>query len=299
MFIETSAGSAGSVSYLEFPEFNTSSLMSAELRFFYHMYGATTNKLVVESYNGTSWVAIDSLVGQQQTASADPWLERVVSVPTAASVKIRFAGYRGTSFTGDISIDNVSVQEPVTCSNADQLTVSGGVSCNGDPAVFTATGAASGNTVLWMNGNNAVVASGDSLTLNSPVAGTVYNAASFADDTTKAPVSFGPPTTLTGGFGNFTNGQWFTALAPFRLDSISVISNGSRRFNCSRQHRGVDSTVKLDFSTCSRHTPGSGRNLLGSWNLLLELHMASGLRASAPGYRGWNISVHSGWRCDY
>jgi len=230
MFIETSSGSAGSVSYLEFPEFNTSSLMSAELRFFYHMYGATTNKLVVESYNGTSWVAIDSLVGQQQTASADPWLERVITVPTAASVKIRFAGYRGTSFTGDISIDNVSVQEPITCSNSDQLTVSGGVSCNGDPAVFTATGAASGNTVLWMNGNNAVVASGDSLTLNSPVAGTVYNVASFADDTTKAPVSFGPPTTLTGGFGNFTNGQWFTALAPFRLDSISVISNGASTF---------------------------------------------------------------------
>lgn len=228
MFLETSSGSAGSVSYLEFPEFNTSSLMAAELRFFYHMYGATTNKLVVESYNGTSWVAIDSLVGPQQAASADPWLERVVSLPTAASVKIRFAGYRGSSFTGDISIDNVSVQEPVTCSNADQLTITGGVSCNGDPAVFTA--AASGNTVIWTNTNNAVVASGASLTLNTPVAGTVYNAASFADDTTKAAVSFGPPTTLTGGFGNFTNGQWFTVLAPFRLDSISVISNGASTF---------------------------------------------------------------------
>ena len=230
MFLETSGGLSGSVSYLEFPEFNTSSLTAAELRFFYHMYGATTNKLLVESYNGTSWVAIDSIVGQQQTASGDAWLQRVVSLPMAALVKIRFAGYRGTSFTGDISIDNVTILEPVTCFNVDQLTVSGGVSCNGDPAVFTAAGAASGNPVLWTNTNNAVVASGASLTLNTPVAGTVYNAASFSDDTTKSAVSFGPPSTLTGGFGNFSNGQWFTVLAPFRLDSISVISNGASTF---------------------------------------------------------------------
>ena len=35
-------------------------------------------------------------------------------------------------------------------------------------------------------------------------------------------VHVGPPTTLTGGFGNFTNGMWFSVLKPMTMDSISV-----------------------------------------------------------------------------
>jgi hypothetical protein len=231
MFIETSNGLAGSVAHLEFPEFNTTSLTSPELRFFYHMYGATTNKLRIESYNGTAWVAIDSIIGQQQTSSSAAWLERIVPIPTAASVKIRFAGYRGTSFTGDISIDNVTVQQtPPSCPVNDTLAVVGATTCGNSSVTLSASGASGNSTIVWTNTASKVVGTGSTFTTPVITATTSYGAQSFADDNTLGDVNFGPSSALGGGFGNFTNGQWFTALAPFRLDSITVKSNGPATF---------------------------------------------------------------------
>ncbi|MGA1381368.1 MAG: fibronectin type III domain-containing protein, partial [Schleiferiaceae bacterium] len=100
MFLETSFGSTGNSAYLEFPEFNTTSLGTPQLKYYYHMFGPTTGKLIVERFDGTNWVGIDSLIGQQQAATGDAWLDRAVNLPSAASVKIRFRGVRGTSFTG-------------------------------------------------------------------------------------------------------------------------------------------------------------------------------------------------------
>jgi len=231
VFLETSSGSTGSSAFLEFPEFNTTSLGTPQLKYFYHMFGATTGKLIVEHYNGTNWVGIDSLIGQQQTASASPWLDRVVNLPSAASVKIRFRGVRGTSFTGDISIDNVSIQQaPPSCPVTDTLTVTGGTSCGNSSVTMTASGASSTSTILWTNSSSEVVGTGSTLTTPVITATTSFSAAAFADDNSVGDVNFGPSDTLVGGFGNFTNGQWFTALAPFRLDSITVKSSGAATF---------------------------------------------------------------------
>ena len=231
VFLETSFGSTGNSAYLEFPEFNTTSLGTPQLKYYYHMFGPTTGKLIVERFDGTNWVGIDSLIGQQQAATGDAWLDRVVNLPSASSVKIRFRGVRGTSFTGDISIDNVSIQQaPPSCPVTDTLTVAGGTSCGNSSVTLTAAGASSTSTVVWTNSASKVVGSGASFTTPVITATTSYGAQAFADDNTVGDVNFGPSSALGGGFGNFTNGQWFTALAPFRLDSITVKSNGPATF---------------------------------------------------------------------
>lgn len=231
VFLETSSGLTGNSSFLEFPEFNTTSLGAPQLKYFYHMFGATTGKLIVERFNGTAWVGIDSLIGQQQTTSASPWLDRVVNLPSAASVKIRFRGVRGTSFTGDISIDNITIQQaPPSCPVTEVLTVTGGTSCGNSTVTLAASGASGTSTIVWTNTSSKAVGTGSTFTTPVITATTTYGAQSFADDNTIGDVNFGPSSVLGGGFGNFTNGQWFTALAPFRLDSITVKSNGPATF---------------------------------------------------------------------
>ncbi|MDP5067760.1 MAG: hypothetical protein NWP50_02145, partial [Schleiferiaceae bacterium] len=231
VFLESSFGSTGNSAYLEFPEFNTTSLGAPQLKYYYHMFGPTTGKLIVERLNGTNWVGIDSLIGQQQTTTASPWLDRAVNLPSAASVKIRFRGVRGTSFTGDISIDNISIQQaPASCPVTDTLTVAGGTSCGNSTVTLSASGASSTSTIVWTNATSKVVGSGPSFTTPVITATTSYGAQAFADDNSVGDVNFGPSSALGGGFGNFTNGQWFTALAPFRLDSITVKSNGPATF---------------------------------------------------------------------
>jgi hypothetical protein len=112
MYIETS--SSGGPAELTSPTVDFTSLTNPELKFHYHMYGATINKLVVYAQGLTgARVAIDSIIGQQQTAGSDSFLVRTVNLSslTGTTYSFIFEGHRGTSFTGDISIDDVSVAE--------------------------------------------------------------------------------------------------------------------------------------------------------------------------------------------
>tara|TARA_R110001592_G_scaffold43005_1_gene139546 strand:- start:76986 stop:83351 length:6366 start_codon:yes stop_codon:yes gene_type:complete len=116
MYLETST--SGGPAELTSPLINMSNLNNPELEYYYHMFGATINYLLVfaEDANGVR-TQIDSIGGQQQTAGSDPFLIRSVPLNslTGTSYNFVFQGHRGTSFTGDISIDDVSIQEGVTC----------------------------------------------------------------------------------------------------------------------------------------------------------------------------------------
>ncbi|NVK27205.1 MAG: right-handed parallel beta-helix repeat-containing protein [Flavobacteriia bacterium] len=117
MFLETS--SSGTDAGLVSPMIEMSSLTTPTLSFAYHMYGAAMGTLSVDIWNGSMWV-MDAwtLSGQQQTAGSDPWI--MASVPLAAfvgdTIQIRFRGNRTTTFTSDMSIDDVSVADGPSCS---------------------------------------------------------------------------------------------------------------------------------------------------------------------------------------
>ena len=74
------------------------------------MFGSTIDRLVVDQAIGGVWYPVDSLIGQQQTLQTDDWLEYVLNLNNAAD-SIRFRAIRGTSYYGDISIDDILIQE--------------------------------------------------------------------------------------------------------------------------------------------------------------------------------------------
>ncbi len=83
---------------------------NAYARFKYHMYGATTGTLrfQVSTNNGTSWTTLWSRTGDQ----GNNWLTATVNVSSYINtngVRFRFHGTTGTSFTGDIAIDDLSI----------------------------------------------------------------------------------------------------------------------------------------------------------------------------------------------
>jgi len=122
-YLETSGGSTGDFGDLETPLIDVSSLTQPQLEFFYHMYGVSMGKLIISaSYDGGAWVEIDSIVGQQQTAGTDPYLKRLNLLSTGNNtVQIRFRGVRGTSFTGDMAIDDVTIEEAPNCPDPTQI----------------------------------------------------------------------------------------------------------------------------------------------------------------------------------
>jgi len=103
MYIETS--STGGPYTLTSECLDISALAAPALRFSYHMYGVTMGTLDV-SVNGTS---VWSLSGDQGNA----WVQAQVdlSAYVGSNVTIVFTGTRGASFTGDMAIDNVEVDE--------------------------------------------------------------------------------------------------------------------------------------------------------------------------------------------
>ncbi|KJS05297.1 MAG: hypothetical protein VR77_09050, partial [Flavobacteriales bacterium BRH_c54] len=117
-YIEASSGSQGDVAELYSPLIDVSSLNTPELEFYYHMYGATMGSLYIDVNNGTNWVTVDSIIGQQQTATTDPWLKRnVILLGMPNIIQIRFRSIKtGTSFTGDMSLDDIRVMEATVCS---------------------------------------------------------------------------------------------------------------------------------------------------------------------------------------
>ncbi len=123
-FTESSNGSTASVAELYSPLIDVSSLTTPALSFYYHMYGASTGDLNVYVHDGATWNLVVSLSGQQQTAGSDPWIESIVTLSGyTGNIQVKFEVTRGSSYTGDIAIDDISVIEAPSCPNPTALTV--------------------------------------------------------------------------------------------------------------------------------------------------------------------------------
>ncbi|MEK9830380.1 MAG: hypothetical protein VW420_06090, partial [Schleiferiaceae bacterium] len=114
----------------------------------------------------------------------------------------------GTTFTSSTVFGTFTAMcSTPTCPVTDTLTIASQTSCGVSPVTFAATAASSNNTVLWLNADTTVIGQGNSFTTPAISANTDYYAAVYADDNSSSAAHVGPPTTLTGGFGNFTNGM--------------------------------------------------------------------------------------------
>ena len=161
MYVETSSGSTGQMAYLMLPEYTFVGQVFPKFSFKYHMFGATMGTMnpQISIDGGETWVNLDTLTGQQQTSSAAAWNTLDLSLrayANASSVFLRIAYAKGTSFTGDIAVDDVRVYDGCTVSLATSTVQN--VNCHNEAngeITLVATGAnglaefAAGSTGPW------------------------------------------------------------------------------------------------------------------------------------------------------
>ena len=120
IYVETSCNGTGysnKTAILESPWYNFSAITGAmQLDFWYHAYGQTQGPLVVEARQGTvglnsAWIQIGNTIQDD----IDLWQNSKICFPTnfigLDSVQFRFNYTSGTSFTGDVALDDISLIE--------------------------------------------------------------------------------------------------------------------------------------------------------------------------------------------
>ena len=118
VYAEASNGSTGNLASLTTPIIDFSGLTTPTLSFAYHMHGLAMGDLyVLVSNNNSSYDTLEVLSGPHQSSETDPWKMRYVNLDTYKSMprSIQFMAKRGTSFTSDMAIDEISVDEMPTC----------------------------------------------------------------------------------------------------------------------------------------------------------------------------------------
>ena len=117
-YTEASSGVTGAVAELYTPLVDLSGLTDPSLQFFYHMNGVAMGELRVDVFDGTTWTNdVFVLVGSQQTVAADPWIEAIVSLNAyiGNTVQVRFRSIRGTTFSSDMALDDITFDEAPAC----------------------------------------------------------------------------------------------------------------------------------------------------------------------------------------
>jgi len=82
------------------------------LEFDYHMYGENIDKLYIEATKRWSSTILDSIVGEQQSSSSDPWKRKKVNLKglNLQNTRLKFRGINTTGKKGHIALDNISIQ---------------------------------------------------------------------------------------------------------------------------------------------------------------------------------------------
>jgi len=220
MFLEassnTSTGAIGSnaTAILESPCFNLSGQSSATFSFQNHMYGTSVGSLVLQaSTDGSSWSTLWSDSGNQ----GNQWNAASVSLAsyTGGTVRLRFVGTTGTSWSSDIAIDDIELSTsggstadtsaPTTPSNvsASSITETSATiswSASSDNVGVTAYYVYSGSTYLGQ-------VTGTSANLTGLTAGTTYTYSVSAVDaagneSSARSVTFTTTSSSTGGGGS-------------------------------------------------------------------------------------------------
>lgn len=114
LYVETSCatGSPNKVAIVESPWFDFTAENSMVFSFWYHAYGATMGNLTVETRTGmgASWTSIAGPI----TDDLDLWQEFSTCLGAGYggedSVQVRFYYVSGSSFTGDMAIDDISLR---------------------------------------------------------------------------------------------------------------------------------------------------------------------------------------------
>jgi parallel beta-helix repeat protein len=240
MFTEASSGSTGDTTRLTSARVDVSGLTQMEVAFYYHMYGADINTMFIEISDGVNtYSGLGAINGQQQTASSDPW-EQFVFNPAALSfvsdtVTVSIVAVRGSSYEGDISIDEFEIREALTCAtiiNPEVTTIttttadftwlsgSGNSNLNWGPTGFN-QGSGAGNFSRGVTSPSSITG----LTPNTTYDVYFQDSCVAANGVWIGPITFTTPCAGPLAAGTYTIGSSATAdFATF--DSVATLING-------------------------------------------------------------------------
>ena len=248
LYTETSGTACqNSTAELISPCFDLTGLQCPNLEFFYHQFGATQGTLSVDISldGGTTWANLFSSTGNQ----GDQWNQGLIDLSnfTNNTVRFRFVGNTGSSFTGDMAIDDVSIIDlgnadpsfaglPATsCTSSDPITLVPATP-GGTFNVSPATTALSGTTF-----DPSVAGAGTyTITYQTPGPATCFSVSQPQTITILPPPSItasndvviceGTSTTLTASSSNCPNpGQVFYT----DVGAIQTITTTGENFNVS------------------------------------------------------------------
>lgn len=118
VYTEASSGGIGNVAELISPEVDLTGTTAPILTYAYHFFGVLIDTMYIDINAGSGWIlGVDSIIGQQQTASSDPWLMDTVDLSAYinSTVSVRFRSISAGCCTGDMAIDEFYVGDPATC----------------------------------------------------------------------------------------------------------------------------------------------------------------------------------------
>ncbi|KAA3596298.1 MAG: hypothetical protein DWQ06_15620 [Calditrichaeota bacterium] len=274
LYTETSGPAVGNVFAITSICFDMAALTAPKLSFFYHAFhnNQTAGEFHVDIENMTTGVtdsSVWSLIGQFQTAEADPWENEVLSLlPYAGStIRIQFRTIVGgaTNFYNDTGLDQVSIFDAADDISVTAFSVNGAASA-GNPIAFdvevtnTGSNVADGNVDLDIDNDGIVdvsdtftaLASGNTVnfTLNSiaPATAATYTAVitanltsgtdgNPADNTSNLPYAVAPNEDLA--ITAFTGPGTIGSGSAMSLD-ITVKNQGGSP---------ADGNVEVDFDT--------------------------------------------------
>lgn len=182
MFTESSNGAAGDEALLVTPLIDMSALTDPALSFFYNLNGATIGTLAVDVDPGTGYdLDVFTISGDQ----GDVWVEQFVDLNAYAgqTVQIRFRGIRGTSFTGDLAIDDVRVDDAPTCLTPAPVVVSNETTVGADFSWTDISGATNGyDWEIYLAGADPAIDTPED-SGNAPAGTTTLTVATLVDGT--------------------------------------------------------------------------------------------------------------------
>jgi len=123
IYVEASNGSSGDMAEVLSPLIDISALTTPELVFHYHAYGPQIDSLFIEVSTGSGWVGLDTLVGAVQTSSSDPFIPHTVGLAGySGTIQLRWRARSGGCCSGDLAIDDVTVDNAPACPNPSFIT---------------------------------------------------------------------------------------------------------------------------------------------------------------------------------
>ena len=225
------------ISSISSPYFEASTYNSLTLEFdsYWRQY-ANSQIGRIEVYDGQTWVEIGALTSTAGSWSSPLHYSFDLSAYLNDSLSVRFT-YDDTYGSGPSSwgyywaIDNFQLEGNATgCPINVAPIVSTVEICGPDTVQLNASAINTQNEVIWLNASSQVVGAGNTYDLGYVTQDTGHSVALFAFEDNSPRVEFGPSITGLGGFGNFSNGTWFTANSAISLDSITVRANGNVNF---------------------------------------------------------------------